>query len=185
MTTVAPTSTDRRQVQIRPRPDVEPPLLSQEDVRERYAEAVRGGIRLGHRATYVQGSLAMDFRTSEQDPQFGPQATTRADLPEPGRWTTQLLAILLECAHGARSPKQLRRWMTPECQQLVAQRHVTALRRGGALHPARIRRVRVCEPTDGVAEISAVVLLDGRPRAIALRLNGADGRWLATELIIG
>lgn len=183
MSTVAPTTT--RGVRIRPRPDVEPPALPEEAVRERYAQAVSAGVQLGHRATYVQGSLAMDFRTCQQDPQFGPQATPRADLPEPRRWVTQLLALLLECAHGARSPKQLQRWMTPECQQLIAQRHVAALRRGGALHPPRIRRVLVCEPTDGVAEIAAVVLLDGRCRAIALRLNGADGRWLATELVIG
>ncbi|WP_018155366.1 Rv3235 family protein [Demetria terragena] len=179
------TLTDSSKMSIRPRPDVEPPALSHEAVRARYAKAHRGGLRLSHQATYVQGSLAMDFRTAEYDPHFGPQATPRANLPEPRQWATQLVAMLVECAHGARSPKQLLRWMTPECQQLVAQRHLTSVRRGGALHPTAIRRVRVCEPTDGVAEVSAVVLLEGRPCAIAMRLNGADGRWLTTVLVIG
>lgn len=177
--------TVRRELRIRPRPELEPPELTREAIRERYTAAARGGVRLASRPSFVQGSLAMDFRTCEQDPHFGPQATARADLPDPHEWATQLLGLLLECAHGARPPKQLRHWMTPDCQQVVTHRHVAALRRGGAVRPAHVRRVHVCEPLDGVVEVSAVVLLDGRPRAIAMRFNGADGRWLATELVIG
>jgi hypothetical protein len=65
---------------------------------------------------------------------------------------------------------------------------------------ASVRSVRVCEPADGVAEVSAVVVgleavaaTKGRTgaagrrrcRAVALRLEGVDGRWMMTALTMG
>jgi hypothetical protein len=40
----------------------------------------------------------------------------------------------------------------------------------------------VDEPADGVAEVCAVVSHGERFRAIALRLEGIDGRWRCTVL---
>jgi hypothetical protein len=48
-----------------------------------------------------------------------------------------------------------------------------------------VRGVRVCEPADGVAEASAVVVDGGRVRALAFRLVGLDGRWRVEALQIG
>jgi hypothetical protein len=48
-----------------------------------------------------------------------------------------------------------------------------------------VRSVRVSEPHDGVAEVCAVVQQGPRCRAIALRLEGIDGRWQCTALQIG
>jgi hypothetical protein len=48
-----------------------------------------------------------------------------------------------------------------------------------------VRSVRVSEPTDGVAEVCAIVQQGPRCRAIALRLEGIDGRWQCTALQIG
>jgi hypothetical protein len=48
-----------------------------------------------------------------------------------------------------------------------------------------VRGVRVCEPADGVAEASAVVVDGGRVRAQAFRLVGLDGRWRVEALQIG
>jgi hypothetical protein len=45
--------------------------------------------------------------------------------------------------------------------------------------------VRVCEPVDGVAEISAVARRSGRAHAVAARLEGLDGRWRCTAVQIG
>lgn len=45
--------------------------------------------------------------------------------------------------------------------------------------------MHVCEPGDGIAEISAVVLLEGRVRALALRLEGTDGRWVVSDVLFG
>jgi hypothetical protein len=45
--------------------------------------------------------------------------------------------------------------------------------------------VRICQPTDGVAEVSATVRSGARARAIAFRMEGVDGRWRVTALDIG
>ena len=61
------------------------------------------------------------------------------------------------------------------------------MRRGAApsTRQAVVRGVRVCLPADGVAEASAVVIDADRVRAVAVRLEGLDGRWRATALEVG
>ncbi|MGY1619639.1 Rv3235 family protein [Geodermatophilus sp. SYSU D00691] len=51
--------------------------------------------------------------------------------------------------------------------------------------PLLLGPVHVCEPVDGVAEISAVARRDGRAHALAARLEGIDGRWRCTALQVG
>jgi hypothetical protein len=43
----------------------------------------------------------------------------------------------------------------------------------------------VCEPADGVAEVSAVFRCSHRVGAMAMRLQGVDGRWRITALQMG
>ena len=53
---------------------------------------------------------------------------------------------------------------------------------------ARIRKVtgvRACVVAAGVVETSAVLLGGERARAIAIRLEARDGRWLATTVDLG
>jgi hypothetical protein len=45
--------------------------------------------------------------------------------------------------------------------------------------------VRVCELGPAVAEACAVVATGARSRAVAVRLEGIDGRWRCTALEIG
>jgi hypothetical protein len=40
----------------------------------------------------------------------------------------------------------------------------------------------VCEIDDGVAEVTAVIRRGARTLAVALRLEGIDGRWMCTAL---
>jgi len=49
----------------------------------------------------------------------------------------------------------------------------------------RLRRLIVSEPADGVAEVTAVVERGPRTRALALRMEGRDGRWVVTALQMG
>jgi hypothetical protein len=103
---------------------------------------------------------------------------------------------LVEVVAGVRPVEQLRRWTSDEVYDRVRQeRAITHVRGpspgGGSGHrvrepdriarpPAvrvRVRAVRVCIPTDGVAEASAVVEHGGRIRALALRMEAVDGRW--------
>ncbi|MDF8262900.1 Rv3235 family protein [Luteipulveratus flavus] len=174
-----------RPVTLRPTAAPEPPALDEGSVRELYAVARHGLRRPRAVPSYVQGSLAIDFRARDEDPDFGPQATLRTDLPEPAVWVHRLLHATLESVTGVRQPHQLSRWMIPAVHATVVRRHRVAQRRGAAVQHTQVRRVRVDEPVDGVVEAAAVVVLDGRVRAVAMRLNGVDGRWLLTEMTIG
>jgi hypothetical protein len=46
-------------------------------------------------------------------------------------------------------------------------------------------KVHFCEPADGIAEASVIFALDHRVRAVAMRLEGLDGRWMTTSFIVG
>lgn len=135
---------------------------------------------------YVQGSLAVDLRHEAYDSFFGPQATGTADLPDPAGWARRLITATLEACDGTRSAEQLSRWLTPEVRERVARRGMLARRRARRPHrPPRVRTLLTCHPADGVVEVSAVVQVDGRVRALALRMSGVDGRWLVTALELG
>ena len=49
----------------------------------------------------------------------------------------------------------------------------------------RVRSVHMSEPRDGVVEVCAIVQREARATAIALRLDGVDGRWQCTALTFG
>jgi hypothetical protein len=125
-----------------------------------------------------------------EDGDFGPQRTASACLPEPRAWVARLAQALAEVTAGLRPAGQLRRWTTDEVYAQVRGRAHRARAAGGlSQSPARaasrvvVRSVRVCEPTDGVVEACAVVDDSRRARALALRLEGTDGRWRCTSLV--
>jgi hypothetical protein len=115
---------------------------------------------------------------------FGPAWSTRSDLPDPAAAGRRLLTLALEALAGRRPLVQV--------QPLTSAGVFTALSTGRrprwcaqATAPLLIGRVHVCEPVDGVAEISAVVRRGGRAHAVAARLEGIDGRWRCTALQVG
>ena len=50
---------------------------------------------------------------------------------------------------------------------------------------AAVCSVHLTEPADGVAEVAATVRRGRRTTAVALRLEGLDGRWQCTALEVG
>jgi Family of unknown function (DUF6459) len=120
--------------------------------------------------------------------EFSLKATPRNELPDPRPWTARLVQALVEIQSGDRPLSQLLRWTTADVYALtakaVAQRTVvtnSASRRDQAR--AVLRSVHICEPDDGVVEACAVVRLQNRCQAIALRLEGIEGRWRCTSLV--
>jgi hypothetical protein len=127
---------------------------------------------------------------------FGPQPTSRAALPEPRAWAGRLVQAIVEVLAGDRPLTQLVRWTTTEVYE-----EVTALlsaRRPAGVHGqasgrravdevvrAAVSSVRLTEPADGVAEVAATVRRGRRTTAVALRLEGLDGRWQCTALEVG
>jgi hypothetical protein len=110
--------------------------------------------------------------------------TPGADLPEPRRWTARLAQALAEALAGHRPVQQLLPWTDDEVYATVTMRAVAARRRAGSGGVGRplVRALRVSTPRDGVVEASAVVQAGRRCRALALRLEGLDGRWRGTAL---
>lgn len=126
---------------------------------------------------------------SEVDEAFDPQPTRSADLPDPGPWAAQFVQAAVEVGAGLRPPAQLVRWASAEVHAKLCRRAALAARlprpQAAGRPAALVRSVRACRPRDGVCEASAVVLDRGRVRAVALRMEGLDGRWQVTELVLG
>lgn len=114
---------------------------------------------------------------------FAVQPTGRGQLPDPRWFGRRLLIAMLESIAGRRSPQQL----APHLSQAVLSGLLTARATPWAerARTASLRSIRVCEPADGVAEISAVIQTGKRFRAVAVRLEGLDGRWRCVNLQLG
>jgi hypothetical protein len=115
---------------------------------------------------------------------FGPTWSTRADLPDVRAAGRRLVTTALEALAGRRPLTQVQPLTTPRVFIALAQGHRPAWCADGTA-PLVIGPVHVCEPVDGVAEVSAVARRGGRAHAVAARLEGIDGRWRCTVLQIG
>jgi hypothetical protein len=133
--------------------------------------------------------VARPATADDTDPAVASVPTARAQLPDPGPWTAQLVQAVLEVLGRERPRQQLVRWLSPEVYaELSAHVAAGAARPGTGLPGGRARRtvssLHLCEPADGVVEASAVVLGGTRARAMAVRLEGWDGRWRCTRLAL-
>ncbi len=135
---------------------------------------------------YTQEALALDFFPAVDD-EFAHRPTRSNDLPEPEPFVAKIAQAVVEVISGQRPATQLIRHTSPTVYSLLARRALVSSRRlrGGARRAAVVRRIRLCEPADGVIEACAVVVSHGRVRALAFRLEGLDGRWLMTQVAVG
>jgi hypothetical protein len=178
--TSAPLEAQSTRLRVRSIPDISPPFIDSRTA------------SLPELSPFVQGTLAINFRDhydASSDPRtlayFGPQHAFSRDLPEPKAWVTSMAQALVEVMSGARPAPQVIRWTTPEVYSVVARRNAVSARRAVVARPAIVRGVRICEPADGVVEACAVVVDNGRVRALAMRLTGLDRRWVVSALQVG
>jgi hypothetical protein len=115
--------------------------------------------------------------------------TPTRELPPARQWAGQLLQAVLEVLAGSRPPSQIRRFTAERVyiDLMTKASGCRSARRPTARHPGRttVRSVHVTAPTDGVAEACAVISSGARYAAVALRLEGRNGRWQCTALRIG
>jgi hypothetical protein len=116
------------------------------------------------------------------DPGGPPVRTPRDDLEDPGPRATMLARAVLETLSGDRPVGQLVRWTTPDVYDVLEPLAAARRQRPGK---ATLRRVLCTEPAPGVAEVTAIIQRGPRTGALALRLEGVDGRWLVTALQLG
>jgi hypothetical protein len=118
--------------------------------------------------------------------EFGPRPTQRAALPAPRTWAGRVVQAIVEVLAGMRPATQLVRWTTEEVYEQISSRVLPA--RGCDVEGAPrgvVRSLHVSEPADGVAEVCALVRRGARSTAVALRLEGMDGRWQCTAIELG
>jgi Family of unknown function (DUF6459) len=148
----------------------------------------------------TQGALALAFSAAESGDDDGdawaaPQPTSSTALPDPRASCAVLVQAVVEVLAGTRQPGQLVRWLSADVYTAlrrraglaarIRQQAAPALTGNGAASRAVVRSVRLCHPADGVVEASAVVVDRGKVRAVAIRLEGRDGRWRATAVQVG
>src|SRR5690606_26862479 len=152
---------------------------------------------------YAARHLSLVDRLDDEceDTFFAPQRTPRVQLPHPKPWCGRFVQALVEVLAGERPPTQLMRWTTDSIfaeisrrARLVGQTRGPAaqsrIRGTGRRAPVThgrlaVRSVHIFEPADGVAEAAVHVQYGTRSRAVAIRIEGLDGRWRCTAIQIG
>ena len=128
----------------------------------------------------------------------GPSPAFSAGRPAGGAdpavaWSRQFAQVIAEILGGARSPRQLAPWTTERVRDRIAL--LTQTLTPG--HKPRIRRIVTSRPAPRVVEMTVVLGVGPRSRALALRLEQLPGRrpapgiparparWLCTEIEVG
>ena len=164
-------------------PDLSPPTIdSREAMPDELSPSLQGTLAISFGSDSDPGANPPDSADSAYS---GPQRPSSSALPEPQAWVTHMAQALIEVMSGARPAPQVIRWTTPEVYSAIARRNVASGRRTMVTRPAFVRRVRICEPVDGVIEACAVVVDNGRVRALAMRLTDVDRRWVVSALQVG
>ncbi len=163
---------------IRP---TQPAALDDHTLEQMYAQARRSSCPGRH---YIQPLIPIE-RSGDDDPENSSGAGTDR-MPDPAVWTHRLVPAVLECLSGLRQAGQLSRMVTPLLRQRLARRSAIAKRRGiRGVRAPQVLKVHICRPVERVAEAAVVVRIDGRVRAVALRLEAVDDRWVMTTFTLG
>lgn len=127
---------------------------------------------------------------ARSDAYFAPQPTRTSELPDPEPLLRNLARCAVEVLAGARELDQVARWVSGDVYRHLLKRVVLAARARKVKGQAPVRpsisvgRIVQCEPTDGVVEAAVMVHSRTRSRAVAIRLEGVDGRWRATAISV-
>lgn len=119
---------------------------------------------------------------------FGLQQTPTASLPDPEPLLVNLSRCVIEVLAGVRELDQLARWVSDDVYAHLLKRVVLAARArqvtGQTVRRPQlvIGRPLISEPRDGAVEAVIMVHQRARSRAVAIRLEGLDGRWRASAI---
>jgi len=110
---------------------------------------------------------------------------------DPRDFAHGIAQAVVDVLAGHRPATQLVRWARPDVFEAVrARAAISALRPGSGRSTTVVRRpvvrsVRTCQVTTTSVEAAAVIVEGERVRALAMRLEGVNGRWRLTALVIG
>ena len=125
----------------------------------------------------------------------GPAAARSGPPVPPPLWVARMARAIAEVACGDRPAQQLTRWVEKRQLAMLAARGNAARRHPSAVHGRnarsatrslqQVRAIRVCPVAPGVAETSAVLVGDGRGRAVAMRFETVNDSWQVTAIALG
>ena len=110
------------------------------------------------------------------DPDFAPNPSPLADLPNLERWTLTYVVSAIEIMAGRRPVQQLSR-STHRFTYNSLLRNI-----GSVTELPKIRSIHRNQPIEGVVELTAILSFKDRVRALIARFEGVDRKWLCTEL---
>lgn len=96
----------------------------------------------------------------------GSEAGPRPSTPA-GTWPCQFAQVLSETLAGSRPSSQIARWTTEQARERIRQLGPML----AAPRQPRVRRVIVTSPVQGVLEMTVIVDIGSRSRAVAVRLE--------------
>ena len=105
-----------------------------------------------------------------------PVPTSASELPEIAQWSMSFATNFLEIVAGRRQPNQL----ATRCHHVIFRQLLSMV--GCEKEIGRIRKIHQDQPLDGICESVITVRFGERLRALVLRTEGVDGRWLCTAL---
>jgi hypothetical protein len=105
-----------------------------------------------------------------------PLPTSATELPDIRLWMMSFATNLLEILAGRRTPAQL----AARCHRVIFLRLASLA--GTTDEIGRIRKIHQEAPLDGICESVITVRYGERIRALVIRAEGIDGRWLCTAL---
>jgi len=126
----------------------------------------------------------------ETDEYFGVQISTDAELGDPKPVLAFLAQAVIETLAGIRDVEQSARWLSDSVYQQLRQRAMQANRARAEQHARILRpnlvigKITTFSPRQGVLEGVVIVHNQGRARAVAIRLEGYNGRWRAKSLAV-
>jgi hypothetical protein len=121
-----------------------------------------------------------------------PSAAVVGASPESRSAAVQFVHSCLEILNGYRPATHMRSLSTPGSSLAVTEALALGTRRLGRVlrgpvgarpvHLAKLKRMRVCEPRTGVAEVAAVIGTNDQGWAVAFRIEQHRGTWLCSAV---
>lgn len=125
----------------------------------------------------------------------GPAVVPGGPAVPPPMWVARMARAIAEVASGDRPTQQLTRWVEKRQLLMLAARGKAAQRHPSAIHGRnaraamrslqQVRAIRLCPVAPGVVETSAVLVGEGRGRAVAMRFEAVNDAWQVTAIALG
>lgn len=149
----------------------EDPAMWEHPILDIFAPPAREVVVQKAKLYLVPSTFGEDLEADEM-----PIPTSASELPDLQAWTMKFIVSVVEVWAGRRQPAQLIRW----CHRVI---YMELLRKSGSQKEiGKIKSIHQSEPLDGICESTVLVRYGDRLRAVVIRFEGVDGRWLCTAL---